>query len=363
MKLLHLILIALLMLNAGIVYSSEKLPAQKPKANCRLALSKIIGLVPETSPANTLVLSYQGGVYIKTQMEILDSINKNTNVILVLTDRIDNLKILDTLKKRPNLKIVDFGFTPHGNVWARDWVPQKVIRKDGSVEFVNLKYDSKYSSHEAATRFTKALNLPHYESWIEGEMGNILVDGNKRLFTTTKILWDNLEDLDNKSGIRRIVSELKKAFEVKEVHFLPQHPADGGVGHIDLIAKYVGKIKGEETVIVSDSITQKTKNALDKTANIFKDLGFNVIRIEEYENGIGGSAAGFVNSLLLNNEIYMPIYSKGVDVNSKRLIELEQNARKTYEDLGFKVIEIDSSSPIKGGGAVHCLTCTLDLEK
>lgn len=364
MKLYSLLILSFMFIlscTSSTTYKSIRLPAssnQTPKS-CSDLLRNIVGLVPESAPANTLVISYQEGVYGSTLLEILENLDENTNIIIVITQNFDNLEILKTLKNRPNVTTIDYD--THGSVWARDWVPQKVIRENGDIEFVSLKYYAVQNSHESASRFAKALNLPHYESWLEGEMGNIMIDRKRRLFTTEKILEDNVSQR-KKITKKMVIDELKKAFEAKEVHILPEHPRDGGIGHVDLTAKYLGNIAGKETVVVSSSTVSDTKKALDKTADIFKKLGFKVVRITEYEEKIGNGAVGFVNSLLFKNKVYMPVYSRGLEIKPQRLVELEKEARKAYESLGFKVIEIDSSSPIRGMGAVHCLTCTGNFE-
>jgi agmatine/peptidylarginine deiminase len=330
------------------------------KTNCLSLLKRIIykpslGLQPETAPANTIILGFQDNNYHSTIFEFFKNISEDVKVVLVIVDDYRTKEFTKQLKKRKNLKIIrtrDY----QGNIWVRDWIPQKVRREDGSSEYVSLTYYAVDNSHLAAEQFSKALKLPHYKSWVEGEMGNIMVDGKGNLFATERIILDNV---DRKKGITitKIKNELKSAFGVKKVHILPIHPRDGIVNHIDLTSKYLGNINGKETMIVSDSKRPDVKKSLDKTASILKRLKYKVIRVEEFEGDLGQGTAGFINSLLFNDIVYMPNYSRGFDGDPRRLIELEKNARQIYESLGYKVIEIDSYRPIRNMGAVHCLSC------
>lgn len=322
------------------------------------------GLAPETSPANTLILTYDRGYFADTLLEIQKNVDTNINVVVVVVDNdsfANDPKIFEKFKHQKNVTFVESrGY--QGSVWTRDWVPQKVTRRDGSVQYVNLRYYATDNNHLAPSQFAETFKLQHYESWIEGEMGNVMTDGNGKLFITNKILVDNLNE---RKRITReeIILELKKAFEVDEVHIVPQHPRDGGIGHIDLVAKYIGNVRGKRTVLVSDSIRSDVKKKLDEAADLFHSLGFHVVRIEEFEEKIGRGAVGFVNSLILNETVFMPIYSKGFKSPPQRLLELEDNARRTYEQFGFRVIPINSYQAIHGMGAVHCLTCTMNIEE
>lgn len=346
------------------------------------------GLVAETDAANTLIITYDRGHYADTLLDIQSKLDKDTKVIVVISDNEsfeNDPKIFQKFEKLKNVTFVkaqDF----QGNAWSRDWIPQKVIRSDGSIQYVNLRYYAIGNQERAPSNFAKNFELPHYESWVVGEMGNIMTDGKGKLFATEKILEDNV-NARKKITQEMVIEELKKAFEAEEIHFIAQHPRDGGIGHIDLVAKYMGKIDGKETMLVSQSIRPDVKRTLDKTAEKFRSLGYDVVRIEEFEENIGNGAAGFVNSLILNKKVFMPTYSGGyspppprylleqeegvrlpnsqtqsVFAPSQRLLELEEKARRTYEKLGFTVVGIDSTTPIKGMGAVHCLTCTVQLE-
>ncbi len=324
-----------------------------------------IGLVSETAKSNSLVIAYENGTFENTYLDILNNLNPDVSVIIATVEYLRSTESLDRLVNiNKNTKVVDLTDFSR-SLWTRDWVPQKVVRADGKTELVSLTYYANDNSDMAAAKFAEFLRLPHYQSWIVGEMGNIMTDGKGRLFTTEKLIRDNI-NVDPKSSDdakSKIIQELKNAFSVEEVIVVPQHPRDGGIGHIDLVAKYVGYINGRETIIVSDSIKPTVKVVLDSVADIFAKLDYNVLRIQEFEDNIGKGAAGFVNSLIINDTVFIPIYSRDKNISKpiKYLLNLEKNAKEIYQSLGFKVIEVDSSEPIRGMGAVHCLTSCLFL--
>ncbi len=181
-------------------------------------------------------------------------------------------------------------------------------------------------------------------------MGNIMTDGKGRLFATEKILKDNV-NARKKVTQEMVIEELKTAFEAKEIHFVAEHPRDGGIGHIDLVAKYMGKIDGKETMLVSQSIRPDVNKLLDQTAEKFRSLGYDVVRIEEFDENIGKGAAGFVNSLILNKKVFMPIYSGGFSPPPPRFLqELEEGARPPHSQTQSIVVPSRRLLELEGNG-------------
>lgn len=328
---------------------SSKVVCQNPLTNTNS------GLIPETDLANTIIIGSDGKSYIDILLELYEKIDKETQVILMVVEDIQNSELLNTLRRKKNVKIIRTK-NLQGSVWVRDWIPQKVILPDGSTQYTSLSYYALDNSHIADSYFIKALGLNHYRSWLSGEMGNIMVDAKNRLFTTERILDDNV---DKAKGITRtkVINELKTAFNVKQVIILPEHPLDGNIGHIDFLAKYIGQIDGKETVLVSDSENPSAKKVLDKVADTFLALNFKVIRIKEYDQKLGKSVAGFINSLIFNRKAYMPVYSVGMEDPPEKLIDLENKAEEIYRSLGYEVIRVNTFRALsKGRGAIHCLT-------
>ncbi len=331
-----------------------------------------LSVVAETDPVNTLFLGYSRGQFNDTHLALLEAIPEDIQVVMLLMEPHEPEEDPDFDKIKtahPNLKLIrDESW--FAKMWTRDWVPRKVIRQDGSIEYVAV---ASGNTMFAAKFLMEEFGLPYKISDITGEMGNIESDGQGRLFVTEKFFEDNISSYDPsrrdkkvKAKEKEIIKTLKEDFSAEEVIVLPSHPADGNINHIDLVLKYMGNINGEETMLVSDSTDPFVKHTLDKTAEKISKLGYKVIRVMESEEDLGRGALGFINSLVLNDLVIMPTYSAAFKDNPetyKRLIELEANAKTVYESLGYRVIGVDSSIPIKGGGAIHCLTCAAELEK
>ena len=327
-----------------------------------------VGLTTELSTSNTIFLGYGSSQFNSTYLEILKNLSPEVQVILIVLKphRADEHFQL-IMQSHPNIRVV-IDESSHARLWTRDWVPQKVVRPDGSIEYVSMSYGS---TAFASMYLMKTLNFPFYLSYLSGEMGNIETDGKGRLFTTTKIFEDNIKGYQEsgdaselESERLRVVDELKKAFSVNEVVVLPTHPADDNVKHVDLLIKYVGPVDGEDTFLVTDSISPEVKLVLDQVSDRVKRLGYRVIRVLEHEKQPNIGAMGFVNSLIFNGTVFMPVYSAGFENDpdvQERLLFLENNARGIYESLGFTVVNVDSFQPIQNGGAVHCLSCTTNL--
>ncbi len=116
-------------------------------------------------------------------------------------------------------------------------------------------------------------------------------------------------------------------------------PYKSGIGHIDEYAKFAW----DNTVIVSDY----------QYSQILKDRGFNtkfippppkhpLFRSHLYNH----NPRSYINSVYLNGKVFLPRFG----------VPEDEIAKKVYEDVGFEVVQFNSSDMF--GYSAHCATYT-----
>jgi agmatine/peptidylarginine deiminase len=108
-------------------------------------------------------------------------------------------------------------------------------------------------------------------------------------------------------------------------------PYEKGIGHVDESIRFA-----RSKTVFTDSETYE---------QILRDKNFDVIRLPrptgEYET--------YVNSLLVNGTMFVPIYGESTD----------QEAVRVYTQAGFKVVPIRTNTLSNEGlGSLHCITMT-----
>lgn len=198
--------------------------------------------------------------------------------------------------------------------WARDYFPLVVKRPDASKLAIRFDYQNevaegmKSASGPVAESVAKGLGLEVATSTLGVEGGNILVDEEETLFTTTKILERNKPK--TKAAIE---TELKSLTGAKAIAWLEGLPGEA-TEHVDIMAKVVGRKK----VVVSDhdgrcapdapDFCKQRKPALDKVAKAFEARGYQVTRILSAESDGDYRPLTYANSLVVNGSALIPAY-------------------------------------------------------
>ncbi len=202
--------------------------------------------------------------------------------------------------------------------WARDSVPVPVFRRaaaENAVEVFTV-VDARYSRFEQDARFSNLFQaeMTQYNYYYEG--GNFIANAKNECLIVNKTATAKMPD-----------SIFKDHYGCKVLTRLPHVK---GIGHADESVKFI-----DDKTVLTDEVSY---------IPLLEDRGYKVIQLprpnRHYET--------YVNSLLINGTIYVPIFDE----------EGDEQALQIYRDLGFdKVIGINTQVLSNQGlGSLHCIT-------
>jgi len=251
---------------------------------------------------------------------ILKNLPENVTAIVFIGSRSDSIK--ERIKNSfvneispDRLKVVYLPKAPQG-FWARDGIPVPTVSAngDGRLTLVDAKYYHGFEPDEEVAEIFQSQLIRH-DYYFEG--GNFMANGKGDCLIV------------NNSDAAEVPDRI---FEVNYGCInLIRLPHVKGIGHADESVKFVS----DDTVLTDT----------DSYIPVLKRAGFNVVTLprpnKKYET--------YVNSLIVEDIVYLPIFGQNKD----------QLAQKVYEDLGFKVIPMNTSRLSNSGlGSIHCITMT-----
>jgi agmatine/peptidylarginine deiminase len=230
-----------------------------------------------------------------------------------------------------------------GDIWIRDVSPVIPTRP------TKFKYSPPYLPKSTTKYIDKS-----FEEWFVGngleysEKSDIILDGGNvvdnaagtRVIITDRILRDNPSF--TKASVKE---ELKRLLGVKEVAIISEIPNDK-VGHSD----------GDVTWPMDDKImlVQRTEPARTETLNELTSSfpGVQIVEVPDYTvdtiwDGFGSAKNCFVNSIVTDNYLYMPLFNDGHDDEMLELFKLHTN--KT-------IVPVPSEHVAIMGGSTRCLS-------
>lgn len=307
--------------------------------------------------------------------------------------------------------------------WARDYFPMTLATAAGGArKAARFAYENTPATGPAAEAAATTLGLSVTSSPLTLEGGNIMVDEDGVLYSSTKILTRN--KTKSKADVE---AELTRMLGVKAIEWMTPLPGES-TQHVDIVAKVMGK----KRVIVGDNdgvcpadappTCKQRKAALDANAAIFARRGYKVTRIMNAESGGDFRALTYANSLLVNGTAFLPMYFdpsvaddlvqtfQSPQLDAKAIVkdcatknpfpgttdlaadlvarerarcsidgvvkaakgksdmpteyyayavqtaERDTAAKKAYESLGFRVVQVPGAAMINFGGSVHCVS-------
>lgn len=282
--------------------------------------------------------------------EIISALEANEQVRLLVRDR----EWQSRIPKGAKLFQIDYA-----DVWTRDYFPTFVKNQAGDLKAIKWKYDAygkKFKSlikdNDVWPQVNDLLNIKTLEPNVILETGAIDVNGSGILLTTEQCLLARNPKV-SKSGYERIFAEY---LGVSKVIWLKQGLVnDHTDGHIDEIARFVSSNK----IVCAFEDDRRDENYLtlkNNYENLVKETNlegepFDVIKLPmphmQYDDG-NKAPVSYCNFYIGNKVILAALYN---DKNDSEAMSIIQSC---FPDR--KVIGVDCSEIIYGGGAVHCLT-------
>ncbi len=198
--------------------------------------------------------------------------------------------------------------------WARDGLPIPVLNANAGMDMVDSRY---YHGFEPDQQMRGMFNNYLYRNDYYFEGGNFMVNDKGDC-----IMTDNDEASDIPDDVFTNTFGCKRLFRM---------PFEKGIGHVDETVRFV-----KSNTVVTDSPTY---------AATLRNAGFEVLMLprpdRRYET--------YVNALLVNNTIYVPVYNESND----------QLALDVYRSAGLNVVPIETIALSNNGlGSIHCITMT-----
>lgn len=286
-----------------------------------------------------------------------------------------NLIILNKYKERIkkilegngiNLENITFYEEDYVDVWTRDYTPITIINEnEEKLAFVKWNYDAYGKGHDPYFSdllkddkvFDSILNDSVNKIFRPGivlEGGAVDTNGNGTILTTEQCLLNS----NRNSELNKEQNEeyLKNYLGAENIIWLKDGLVnDHTDGHIDEIARFVSpdtivcayeNNQNDPNYLILDLNYRILENAVDKNGNKFKVIKLPMPHFN-YDNG-EKAPASYTNFYIGNKVILMSLFN---DVNDDKAKEIIQSLFPDH-----KVIGIDCSKVIYGGGAIHCMT-------
>lgn len=314
----------------------------------------------------------------KTFPDILDSVEQSYCQIIKSLEESEQVKLIvlnDEEKNRIEKILINYGIKienitffiqDYSDVWTRDYTPITLFntnKKD--IAFVKWDYNA-YGKEEDPLFvdllkddkvFLNIIDESKYKIFTPGmvlEGGAIESNGKGTLLTTEQCLLNSNRKNDLDKGRTEIY--LKAYLGVEKIIWL----ADGLIndhtdGHIDEIARFVNSNtilcayeddKKDPNYSILKNNFDVLKNSRDKDGKKFKVVKLPMPHMN-YDNG-EKAPVSYTNFYIGNSVILMSVFN---DENDKKAIKIIQSLFKKH-----KIVPIDCSKLIYGGGAIHCIT-------
>ncbi|MGD9642049.1 MAG: agmatine deiminase family protein [Elusimicrobiales bacterium] len=223
------------------------------------------------------------------------------------------LRAYESVIPRSRVKVIALRGARQG-FWARDGIPVPAIDGAGRLVVVDAVYGHRFEPDAQISQLFGA-GLEKHQYYYEG--GNYMANAAGDCIMVNHGYHTQIPDsvFTGQYGCSRMI----------------RLPFVDGIGHIDEHVRFIS-----EKVLVTD---------LPQYKDTLQGLGFTVHMLPKPS----GPYETYVNSLLMNDQIIVPVFNRASDAQ----------ALAVYESLGLKASGADSRSlSNQGQGSVHCITMT-----
>jgi len=251
-----------------------------------------------------------------------------------------------------NMDNVIFQQISTNSVWIRDYGPWWIYEPDGSRAILDLDYNRPRPQDDAYPENLAAdWNIDYYGLGLVEAGGNMLLDGTGNVFISD-IIFDASQGFDPNLTQDQLDEYFLDYYSVENV-IITDHLEYDGTGHIDMFVKVIN----DTTVIVGEYETPSAgagnnynicNNVAAQISGLTNGNGrpYTVIRMlmPPYS---GGVTYTYINSLIANKKVFVPIYGFSTDAD----------VLAQYEQImpGYEIIGFDCNQIITANGAIHCI--------
>ena len=237
-------------------------------------------------------------------------------------------------------------------IWTRDYGPVSHVTADGEIGFVDFRYyHGRHWDDAIPTKLAAELGINVFRPSLSYEGGNFMADTAGTCYATEKIYQQNAGHIP--AEIDQWMLEYAGCQEVVSL----VRPKGLGTGHIDMFCK----LMDEHTIILGEydpALCPENAQILDDNAALLEALttvggaSLDVVRIPLPWDDTGVWYT-YTNSLILNDAVLVPVFSKFKDLEAQALAVYEAAAPH------LEILTVNADSIISSGGAIHCVTMTV----
>lgn len=251
----------------------------------------------------------------------------------------------------------------YADVWTRDYTPITIFNND-SMAYVKWSYDAYGKGHDpyfadlvkddqVFENILSSQDIKVFKPGVVLEGGAIESNGNGTIMTTEQCLLQNRNPKLSKEDNEKY---LKDYLGAENIIWLKEGLTnDHTDGHIDEISRFISpdtilcayeEDQNDPNFSILDNNFKILSNSVDKNGN-----NFNIIKLPmphmNYNDG-EKAPVSYTNFYIGNTVILMSVFNDPNDIKAKDIIQ--------SVFLNHKVVEIDCTKIIYGGGAIHCMT-------
>ncbi len=299
-------------------------------------------LLPEWHQAKGVIIVWQG--HESYCSELIKRIHPDNTCFLV----IDSNSQANQVQQEVNgywdyVGNIEHFIFPYDDCWVVDYSPI-FVQNNNELHLIDFQYFR--SADDTFPEYLSSIwDIPIRGMPLSFEGGNFMTDGYGTCFVTDEIIDQNIG-----FSAEEIKNVLRKYLGCHTVCILEK--LEDGTGHIDMFAKVINP----ETILIGEykpdeheyEILENNVSILSSMKN-FNGEKFRIIRVPM--PGYPLDYWTYTNSLILNHQVFVPVYSCPEDHIA---LEIYQNNMP-----GFEIIGIDCRGIIQSGGAIHCITKTV----
>lgn len=294
----------------------------------------------------------------KAQEEFLSVIRAliNENICILLPDLTEESKFFNLLGSKSVKTLI----MPYADIWLRDTLPIGVKDEEnrdiGVLPHFN-GWGGKYlfrDDESLSKRFTQTIGIAKVYTPLVMEGGAIECNGEGTLLTTESCLLNP----NRNPGLKKkeIEHELARMFGAQKVIWLKGSlKNDHTDGHIDTLARFISPQK--IVVMEPRSVLDPNYQVLTEIIKLLEaetdalNRPFELIKLPSPGSVLDEEGrvmpASFLNFLITQNKIIMPIYDTNYDVEAIDTLK---------KHCPIPVIGLMAKAILTGGGAFHCLS-------
>jgi len=299
----------------------------------------------EWEPTTGVLVRYPLGL----PYNLLRDFDDDVTIYVVVSSSYQNTARTNLENNGVDLDKVEFVVRNNDSIWTRDYGPWFVFDGAGDIGIVDHTYNRAHRPNDnlIPVYLGQQIGVPVYSHSMYHTGGNYMTDG-QHISASTRLVYAEASSYQGMNAAE--VDQLMLDYYGVQNYQVLDYIESGGIHHIDTWAKWLD----EETVLVKDVWESHwTYDELNQRATLLASLeastgrNYKVFRVYCYNIG-GSSPASYTNSLMLNDNIYVPTF--GNSTNDEAALAVYREAAPGYNVRGYYY------SGFLSDDALHCRT-------